>query len=58
MGRRGGDDRRGIGADREEAGNAGIEQPAHAPLHIEREAQDRIDAAGDQEADEIEDEGR
>ena len=51
---RGGDDRRGIGADREEAGDAGIEETADAPLDVEAEAEDRIDAADDQEADEVE----
>ena len=50
----GGDDRRGIGADREEAGDAGIEEAAHAPLDVQGKTEDRIDAAGDEEADEIE----
>ncbi len=49
-----GEERRCIGADREEAGDAGIEQAAKAPLHVERKTEDGVDAAGDQEGDQIE----
>jgi hypothetical protein len=49
-----GHDRRSIGTDREEPGNAGIEQTTHAPLHIERKTEHGVDAAGDQHADQIE----
>ena len=47
-------DRGGIGSDAVETGNPGIEQPAHAPLHIERKTEQRVDAAQDQQADNVE----
>ena len=37
-----GQQRRGIGADRDEAGDADIEQPGLAPLHVEAEADDGV----------------
>ena len=40
-----------IGANREETGDAGIEQAAETPLHIEGQAQNGIDAAEDEEGD-------
>ena len=44
----------GIGADREEAGNADIENAGEAPVHIETERHERVDAAHGQQRDAIE----
>ena len=50
---RGGQQRGGVGADGKKACHAGVEQSAVTPLHVQRQAQQRIDAAGDQEADQV-----
>ena len=46
-------DRRGIGADRDEADDAGIEQAGEAPLQIEAEHRDAEDQRHDQEEHQI-----
>jgi hypothetical protein len=48
-----GQDRRGIGADREEAGDAGVEQPGEAPLDVEAERQHGVEPAHGEQADQI-----
>ena len=46
-----GEDRRGIGADRPEAGDADVELAGKAPLHVEAEAHHGVDPGQRQEED-------
>ena len=50
---RGGQHGAGVGPDCEEAGNAGVEHAGEAPLHVEAERHNRVDAAKGQERDDV-----
>ena len=49
-----GQDRRGIGADGEEPGDAGVEETGEAPLHVEAQADHGVDTADGQERQAVE----
>ena len=52
-GRRG-QDRADVGADHEEAGDAGVEQPGEAELDVQAQRQDRVDPAHGEQRDDVE----